>query len=89
MNGRSFRVPPFDLELTGKTQELHQEIFKMLNQSARSGHSHVTSEPVPFPPHPVPGGVPSRGRQTFGARMECLESSSPHPQELNPWVSDF
>ena len=29
-------------------------------ESVRSGHSHVTSQPVSFPPHPVPGGMPSR-----------------------------
>ena len=36
-----------------------QEISKMLNQS-RSGNSHVTSQPVSFPPHPIPGGMLSR-----------------------------
>ena len=29
-------------------------------ESVRSGHSHVTSQPVFFPPHPVPGGMLSR-----------------------------
>ena len=29
-------------------------------ESARSGHSHVTSQPVSFPPHPIPGGMLSR-----------------------------
>ena len=29
-------------------------------ESVRSGHSHVTSQLVSFPPHPVPGGMPSR-----------------------------
>ena len=29
-------------------------------KSVRSGHSHVTSQPVSFPPHPVPGGMLSR-----------------------------
>ena len=55
------------LELTGKIQELHNEI-KCTNdsrdfqdaESVRSGHSHVTSQPVSFPPHPVPGGMLSR-----------------------------
>ena len=28
--------------------------------SVRSGQSHVTSHPVSFPPHPVPGGMRSR-----------------------------
>ena len=26
-------------------------------ESVRSGHSHVTSRPVSFPPHPVPEGM--------------------------------
>ena len=55
------------LELTGKTQEL-QNVIKCMNdsrdfqdaESVRSGHSHVTSQPVSFPPHPVPGGMLSR-----------------------------
>ena len=29
-------------------------------ESIRSGNSHVTSRPVSFPPHPDPGGMPSR-----------------------------
>ena len=29
-------------------------------ESVRSGNSHVTSRPVSFPPHPVPGGMLSR-----------------------------
>ena len=29
-------------------------------ESVRSGHSHVTSQPVSFPPHPVPCGLVSR-----------------------------
>ena len=29
-------------------------------ESVRSGHSHVTSQPVSFPPHPDPGGMLSR-----------------------------
>ena len=29
-------------------------------ESVLSGHSHVTSQPVSFPPHPVPGGMLSR-----------------------------
>ena len=55
------------LELTGKIQELQNEV-NCLNdsrdckdaESVRSGHPHVTSQCVSFPPHPVPGGVPSR-----------------------------
>ena len=29
-------------------------------KSVRSGHSHVTSQAVSFPPHPIPGGMLSR-----------------------------
>ena len=55
------------LELTGKIQELQNE-FKCMNgsrdfqdaESVRSGKSHVTSQPVSFPLHPVPGGMLSR-----------------------------
>ena len=55
------------LELTGKTQELQNEINCMNDsrdvqdaESVRSGHSHVTSQPVSFPPHPTLGGMLSR-----------------------------
>ena len=55
------------LELTGKIQELQNEV-NCLNdskefqdaESIRSGNSHVTSRPVSFPPHPIPGGMLSR-----------------------------
>ena len=57
------------LELTGKIQELQNEINCMNDsrdfqdaESARSGHSHVASQPVFFPPHPVPGGMLSRSK---------------------------
>ena len=55
------------LELTGKIQELQNEIDCMNDardfqdaESVRSGNSHVTSQPVSFPPHPIPGGMLSR-----------------------------
>ena len=55
------------LELTGKTQELQNEINCMNDsrdfqdaESVRNGHSHVTRQPVSSPPHPVPGGMLSR-----------------------------
>ena len=56
------------LELTSKIQELLIEKVNCMNdsrnlqdaESVRSGHSHVTSQPVFFPPHPVPGGMLSR-----------------------------
>ena len=55
------------LEFTAKVQELQDEINCMNDsrdfqdaESVRSGHSHVTSQPVFFLPHPVPGGMLSR-----------------------------
>ena len=55
------------LELTGKIQELHNEINCMKDsrdfqdaESVRSGNSHVTSQPLSFPPHPILGKMISR-----------------------------
>ena len=55
------------LELTGKIQELQNEINCMNDskdsqdaESIRSGNSHVTSRPVSFPPHPISGAMLSR-----------------------------
>ena len=55
------------LALSGRVQELQNEVNCMNYskdfhdaESIRSGHSHVTSRPVSFPPHPIPEGVPSR-----------------------------
>ena len=55
------------LELTGKIQELQNEINCMNDsrdfqdaESIRSGNSHVASRPVSFPPHPIPEGMLSR-----------------------------
>ena len=55
------------LELTAKIQELQNEINCMNHsrefqdaESVRSEHSHVASQPVSFPPHPVPDGMLSR-----------------------------
>ena len=52
------------LELTGKIQELQNEINCINDsrdfqdaESIRSGNSHVTSRPVSFPPHPIPEGM--------------------------------
>ena len=49
------------LELSGRTQELQNEVNCMNDskefqdaESIRSGNSHVTSRPVSFPPHPIP-----------------------------------
>ena len=55
------------LEITGKKHELQNEINCMNDsrdfqdaESIRSGNSHITSQPVSFPPHPIPGGMLSR-----------------------------
>ena len=63
------------LELTGKIQELQNEINCMSDsrdfqdaESVRSGHSHVTSQPVFFPPHPVSGGMLSRSMGMLSRR---------------------
>ena len=55
------------LEITGKIQELKNEINFMNDskefqdaESLRSGNFHVTSRPVSFPPHPIPEGMVSR-----------------------------
>ena len=55
------------LELTGKIQELQHEIHCMNDfldfqdaESVRSGNSHVTTRPVSFPPHAIPGRMLSR-----------------------------
>ena len=52
------------LELTGRVQELQNEVNCMNDskdfqdaESVRSGNSHVTSRPVSFPPHPIPEGM--------------------------------
>ena len=57
------------LELTGKKEELQNDINCMNDsrdfqdaESVRSGHSHVASQPVSFPPHPIPGGMLSRSK---------------------------
>ena len=76
------------LELTGKIQELQNEINCMSEsrdfqdaESVRSGQSHVTSQPVFFPPVRDPGGMQSlewraatMGRQVFGTRMVFRET---------------
>ena len=52
------------MELSGRVQELQNEVNCMNDskdfqdaESVRSGNSHVTSRPVSFPPHPIPGGM--------------------------------
>ena len=55
------------LQLTGKIQELQNEINCVNDsrdfqdaESVRSGHSHVASQPVSFTPFREPGGMLSR-----------------------------
>ena len=65
----------FKIAKSVRSVQSHVKIFRM-PQSIRSGNSHVSSRPVSFPPHPIPGGIPCRslgtssrkkkGRQTFG-----------------------
>ena len=64
-NWSKIEIPP--LNSPGKIQELQNEINCMNDsrdfqdaESVRSGQSHVTSQPVFFPPHPDPGGIQSR-----------------------------
>ena len=83
------------LELTGKIQELQNEINCMNDsrvfkdaESVRSGQSHVTSQPAFFPTFPDPGGMLSRSlecrvatmdRQVFGTRMVYRETFFANP----------
>ena len=77
-------------ELTTRIQELQNDVNCMNDsrdfrdaESVRSGLSHVTSQPVSFPPHPDPGGecfavllecrAVKMGRQAFGTRMVYRE----------------
>ena len=52
------------LELSGRVQELQNEVNCMNGskdfqdaESVRSGNSHVTSQPMSFPTHPIPEGL--------------------------------
>ena len=70
------------LELSGRIQELQNEINCMNDsrdfqdaESVRSGNSHVTSQPVSFPAHPIPGGMLSR----------CFGVPSRREGPLNIW----
>ena len=61
-------------------------------ESVHSGQSHVTNQPVFFPPHPDPGGgmlsrslgMPSRNDKLVNPQASL---SSPYPQGFNPWIS--
>ena len=91
------------LELTGKIQDLQNEINCVNDskdfqdaESIRSGNHHVTNRPVSFPPHPIPEGMLSRlkgmpsrreGPPSIWDTHPDASSSAPYPQELNPWSS--
>ena len=52
------------MELSGRLQELQNEVTCMNDsrdlqdaESVRSGNSHVTSQPMSFPTHPIPEGM--------------------------------
>ena len=52
------------MELSGRVQELQNEVNCMIDskdfqdaESVRSGNSHVTSQPMLFPKHPIPEGM--------------------------------
>ena len=96
------------MELSGRLQELQNEVNCMNDskdfqdaESVRSENSHVTSQPMLFPKHPIPELRPSfvspRRKEGLpdiwdtpgfsGNVFENPQSSStaPYPQELNPW----
>ena len=57
------------MELSGRLQELQNEVNCVNDsrdfqdaESVRSGHYHVASQPVSFPPYPVPVGMLSRSK---------------------------
>ena len=63
-DGSSSRTRTLFLELSGRVQELQNEVNCMNGskdfqdaESIRSGNPHVTSRPVSFPPHPIPEGM--------------------------------
>ena len=67
------------LELTGKIQEMQNEINCMNDsrdfqdaESVRSGHSHVTSQPMLRRSIGMPAA--EKGRQAFGTRMVYRET---------------
>ena len=91
------------LELTIKIQELLNEMNCLSGltdaESVRNGHSHVTNQPVSFPPHPILGGMPSRsigmpsrlkGRQAFLTHMVYRETfASPDASSTAPYPQEL
>ena len=97
----SSRIRTLFLELSGRVQELQNGVNCMNDfqdaETVRSGHSHVTSQPLSFPRHPIPGGMLSRSTgmpsrkdgppSIWDTHGVSGTSSAPYPQELNPWSS--
>ena len=82
------------LELSGKIQELQNEINCMNDsrdfqdaESVRSGHSHVASQPVSFPLHPVPGGMLSRSKGMPSRREGPLSTWDTHGMSGNVFAN--
>ena len=82
------------LELTGKIQELQNENNCMKDsrdlqdaESVRSGQSHVTSQPVFFLPHPVPGGLLSRSIRMPNRREGPPSSWDTHGKSGNVFAN--
>ena len=85
-NWRSFRVLPSTLlrELQNENHCMNDSRDFQDAESVRSGHSHVTSQRVSFPPHPILGGMLSRSlgmpsrregpSSIFGTRMVNRET---------------
>ena len=83
------------LELTGRIQELQNEINCMIDsrdsqdaESVRSGNSHVTSRPASFPPHPIPEGMLNRSTGMPEPQRRAAKHLGHNPKELNPWSSE-
>ena len=92
------------LELTGKIQVLQNEMMSRDFQDAesvRSGHSHVTSQPVSFPggmlrpfyrnAEPQRRAAKHLGHAWHIGKRLCKSNSvfsAPYPQESNPWSSN-
>ena len=96
------------LELSGRVQELQNEVNCMNDskdfqdaESVRSGNSHVTSQPISFPLHPIPEGML---RHSFVSTSRICDthsilgnvsanpdasSSAPYLQELRQWSSSI
>ena len=82
------------LELTGKIQELHNEINCMNDsrdfqdaESARSGLSHVASQSALLPPFRDPGGMLSRSMEMPSRNDRPLDIWSTHGKSGNVFAN--